>query len=177
MMTAMICVLAPISLPIGPVPVSLGTLAIFITVYVLGMSKSVIAIVIYLLLGLAGVPVFSGFSAGPAKLAGPTGGYLIGYIPMVLIAGAVIDRYYKNRIVSALGMIAATVVLYGIGTGYLAFSAGMTFGAALMAGVVPFIIPDMVKIAASAIIGPVLKERLAKAGVIGPVGEGQIKNG
>ena len=164
-MTAVICILAPISIPIGPVPISLGTLAVLLSVYVLGMKRSVIAIVLYLLIGLVGVPVFSGFSGGAAKLAGPTGGYLIGYIPMVLIAGLVIDRYYKNRIISIIGMIAATVVLYAIGTAWLAYSAGMDFPAALAAGVIPFIPLDLVKIVIAALLGPVLKTRLEKAGL------------
>ena len=165
-MAAVICVLAPVSIPIGPVPISLGTLAILITVYVLGMKRALIAVAIYLLIGLAGVPVFSGYSSGPAKLLGPTGGYLIGYIPMVAIAGIIIDKYYKNIIISMLGMIAATAVLYAIGTAWLAYSANMGFSAALAAGVIPFIPLDLGKIVISALAGPVLRSRLEKAGLI-----------
>ena len=166
MMTAVICVLSPVSIPIGPVPVSLATLAILLTIYILGMKKALAAILLYLLIGLAGVPVFSGYSAGPAKLLGPTGGYLIGYLPMAAIAGFIIDRYYKNRIISAAGMILATAVLYAIGTAWLSCSASMGFKEALMAGVIPFIPLDLVKIAIAAILGPVIKQRLEKAGQV-----------
>lgn len=164
-MTAVICMLAPLSIPIGPVPVSLATLAILFTVYILGMKRAVAAVMLYLLIGLAGVPVFSGFSAGPAKLLGPTGGYLIGYIPMAAIAGLVTDRFYKNRIISILGMAAATAVLYAVGTVWLACSAGMSLEAALAAGVIPFIPLDLVKTVAAALIGPLLKTRLETAGL------------
>lgn len=164
-MTALICVVAPISIPVGPIPVSLATLALYFTVYILGTKKAVTAVILYLLIGLAGLPVFSGFSAGPAKLMGPTGGYLLGYIPMVLISGLVIERHYRNRLLSAAGMAAATAVLYAIGTGWLAFSAKMTLEAALAAGVVPFIPLDMIKIVIAAILGPVLKSRLETAGL------------
>jgi biotin transport system substrate-specific component len=63
---------------------------------VLGMKKGTIAVLLYLLIGLAGVPVFSGFTAGPAKLFGPTGGYLIGFILMALISGYFIDKFPGN---------------------------------------------------------------------------------
>ena len=159
-MTAVICILAPLSVPVGPVPVSLATLVILFAVYILGMKRALSAVLLYLLVGLAGVPVFSGYSSGPAKLLGPTGGYLIGYIPMTVIAGLIIDKHYKNRIISAAGMITATAVLYLIGTVWLAYSANMSFNAALMAGVVPFIPLDCVKILIAGIAGPVIRSRL-----------------
>lgn len=165
---ALLCVLAPLSIPVGPVPVSLATLAVYFILYVLGMKRSVVAIVVYLLIGLAGVPVFSGFSAGVAKLIGPTGGYLLGYIPLALIAGALIDRYYKNRIICIAGMIATTAVLYAIGTVWLAYAANMEAYAAMQAGVIPFVPFDLVKIVLAAAAGPVLRVRLEKTGLLSP---------
>ena len=79
-MAALICVLGPLSVPIGPVPVSLTPFAIFLTVCILGQKKGTAAVCIYLLLGAVGLPVFTGWQGGLAKLAGPTGGYLIGYL-------------------------------------------------------------------------------------------------
>ena len=165
-MTAVICIIAPFSIPIGPVPVSLATLVILLAVYILGMRRALIAVVLYLLIGLAGVPVFSGFSSGPAKLVGPTGGYLLGYIPMVILAGLVIDRYYRNRLISIAGMAAATALLYALGTAYLAYSTGITFEAALAAGVLPFIPLDAIKIVTAAILGPMIRARVERAGLI-----------
>ena len=105
-MTAVICILAPFSLPIGPVPISFTNLAIYIALYVLGMKRGTISYLIYLLIGLVGVPVFSGFTGGPQKLFGPTGGYLIGFIPMAVIAGIVIDKCMKKWYFCLLAMIA-----------------------------------------------------------------------
>lgn len=164
LMAAVICILGPLSLPIGPVPISFTNLAIYITMYVLDMKKGTVSYLIYLLIGLVGVPVFSGFTSGPAKLLGPTGGYLIGFILMCLITGFFTDRFYKKRLVCIAGMVLATAVTYAIGTLWLAYSAKMTFAAALAAGVLPFILEDLVKIVAAALIGPVIKTRLIRAG-------------
>ncbi len=157
-LTAVICVLGPISVPIGPVPISLTNFAVFIAVYCLGVKRGTLAVGLYLLIGLTGLPVFSGYSGGPAKLAGPTGGYLIGYLPMAVIAGVFIERYAKKRWLAAAGMIIATLVLYAIGTAWLAHVAGMTFGAALSVGVTPFIPVDLLKIAAAALVGPAVRD-------------------
>ena len=85
-MAAITCILGPLSIPIpvSPVPISLTNLAIYLTVCLLGWKFGTISYLIYLLIGIAGLPVFSGFSSGFAKLLGPTGGYLIGFIPMAI---------------------------------------------------------------------------------------------
>ena len=85
LMAAVTCILAPLSIPIGPVPISLTNFAIYLSLYVLDWEKGTISYLVYLLIGFAGVPVFSGFTGGVAKLAGPTGGYIIGFIPMAII--------------------------------------------------------------------------------------------
>jgi len=166
-MTAVICIMGPLSLtlPVSPVPISLGTLAIYFVPYVLGMKRGTISCCIYLLIGLVGLPVFTGFSGGPAKLLGPTGGYLIGYIFMALICGFVIDRTNKMSI-CFLGMVLATAVLYLFGTVWLAYQAGMTFREALMAGVIPFIPGDLAKIVIAMLAGPQIKKRLKRAGLV-----------
>ena len=73
-MAALICVLGPLSIPIGPVPITLTNLAIYITLYAVGMKNGTISYFIYLLIGFIGLPVFSNFTSGPGKLLGPTGG-------------------------------------------------------------------------------------------------------
>ncbi len=166
LMAAVICILGPLSIPIGPVPISLTNLAIFFTLYIIGMRRGLWSLAIYLLLGLVGMPVFSGFAGGPQKLFGPTGGYIIGFIFMALIAGVIIDKHYKNRVLCIIAMVVATIVLYILGTAWLAYSAHMTFQAALAVGVIPFAAEDFVKILICAILGPVLRERLEKAGVL-----------
>ena len=115
LMTAVTCILAPMSIPIGPVPISFTNLAIYLSLYLLGWKKGTISYLIYLLIGLVGLPVFSGFTGGPAKLAGPTGGYIIGFIVMAVIAGLVIDNCRKPWI-QLIGMIVGTIVCYLFGT-------------------------------------------------------------
>ncbi|MDD6429003.1 MAG: biotin transporter BioY [Lachnospiraceae bacterium] len=162
LMTAVICILGPLSIPIGPVPISLTNLAIYFTMYILDTKRGTIAYLIYLLLGLVGLPVFSGFSAGPQKLFGPTGGYLIGFIPMALVIGLIVDRFYKKRVLCVIAMEAATWICYLLGTAWLMFSAQMSFKAALFAGVIPFIVEDLIKMIIAAIAGPVLRDRLRR---------------
>ena len=84
LMTAVICILGPLSipLPMSPVPISFTNLAIYFAVMLLGWKRGTISYIVYLFIGLVGIPVFSGFTGGPGKLVGPTGGYLIGFILM-----------------------------------------------------------------------------------------------
>ena len=162
-MTAVTCILAPFSLPIGPVPISLTNLAIYFSLYILGMKKGTVSYLVYLLIGFIGVPVFSGFTSGPEKLLGPTGGYLIGFIPMALIAGAQIDKFSHKRTVSLMGMLAGTIVCYVLGTVWLAYQAHLDWKAALFAGVIPFIPGDVIKMAMAMIIGPQIRKQLIRA--------------
>ncbi len=164
-MTAVCCVLGPLSVPVGPVPVSLGILGVLLSVYILGRLKGTIAVVIYILIGFAGVPVFAGFTSGAGKLLGPTGGYLIGYIFLALIMGSVVDKFAGKHVIIIAGMIGGVAVCYAFGTAWLAYQASMTPQAALMAGVVPFIPFDLAKIAITAILAPQIKSALVKSGI------------
>jgi biotin transport system substrate-specific component len=163
LMTAVTCVLAPLSLPIGPVPISLTNLAIYFALYILGMKKGTISYIVYLFIGLVGVPVFSGFTGGPAKLIGPTGGYLIGFVFMAMIAGIFIDKFKGKMVPSMVGMILGTLVCYGFGTAWLAYQGQMNFKAALLAGVIPFIPGDLIKMVLAAVFGPQIIKRLRRS--------------
>ncbi len=173
-MTAVICVLSPVSLniPISPVPISLGSMAVYLAVTVLGTKLGTLSCGIYLLLGLVGLPVFAGGSAGADKLFGPTGGYLIGYLFLALIAGVFVGRFpekkEKNIAFAMIGMVLGTIVLYILGSAWLAYSAGMNFQAALWAGVIPFIPGDLVKMVLAVLVGTVLRGRLLQAGLLNP---------
>ena len=152
MMTAITCILAPLSIPIpvSPVPISLTNLVLLISVYILGWKDASISFIIYLLLGLAGLPVFSGFSGGLGKIAGPTGGYLAGFIFMTVIAG----------LPAVIGMALGTAVAYAFGTAWLAIQMDLTFISALSIGVLPYLAGDTLKIILAVIAGPMLKKRL-----------------
>ena len=164
-MSAVTCILGPLSLPIGLVPISLTNLAIYIAIYTLGRKRGTISYIVYLFIGLIGIPVFSGFSGGFAKLAGPTGGYLIGFIFMAFISGIFIDKFPNKIYICFLGMLLGTIVTYLIGTAWLACVAKIPFYSALSAGVIPFIPGDLIKIAVASLIGPQIKNRLINAGL------------
>ncbi len=164
--TAIICILGPISinLPISPVPISLGVFAIFICAYALGVKRGLIAVLLYILLGLVGLPVFSKFQAGPGVLAGPTGGYIIGYFLIVLCLGYAAWHYEGKLLIQIAGMVIGTLLCYLLGTIWLALGLHLTFGKALMAGVIPFIPADAVKMLIALIVGPKLHAALKREG-------------
>lgn len=149
LMTAVTCILAPLSIPIGPVPISLTNFAIYLSLYLLDWKKGTISYFIYLLLGFAGLPVFSGF----------TGGYIVGFIPMAIIAGFVID-HCKKRWVQLVGMIVGTMICYALGTVWFCFQANYTVSAALAVCVIPFIPADLIKMVLAMSIGPEIRKRL-----------------
>lgn len=168
LMTAIICILAPFSvyLPFSPVPVSLGTLAIYFAIMVLGMKQSFLSVLLYILLGLAGLPVFTGFTGGAGKLLGPTGGYFIGYLFMALICGFFVDRWSGRFFPSFVGMLLGTAVCYGFGTLWLAYQSNLSLPAAFMVGVLPFLPTDLAKIIIAMIVGQQIRNRLKRAGLV-----------
>ncbi|MBQ9504050.1 MAG: biotin transporter BioY [Lachnospiraceae bacterium] len=159
-MAAIMCILGPLSVPIGPVPVSLTVLFVFFAIYLLGTRLGLISYIIYLLLGLVGLPVFSGFAGGPAKLFGPTGGYLIGFIPVCIVSGLIIEKAAGKWFVEFAGMVLGLLILYAFGTAWLAFQAHISFGQALAAGVIPFIVFDIIKLVIAMLLGRTLRVRL-----------------
>ncbi len=168
LMAAVTCILGPLSIviPISPVPISFTNLAIYFTVILLGGKKGTICYLVYLLIGFVGVPVFSGFTSGPAKLLGPTGGYLIGFIFMAMISGFFVDKFSGKIYMYVLGMMLGTIVTYALGTAWLAYQADMTFEQALFAGVIPYIIGDIVKIIIATILGSTIKKQVKRAGYL-----------
>lgn len=190
LMAALQCIISPfaITLPFSPVPISLATLMLYVSAYILGKEKSVISCGIYLLIGLVGLPVFSGFTGGIGKVLGPTGGYMLGYLFLVYISGWFIEkwsggsekkysdsRYIDSRngmsrcvkyLMQGFGMALGTAVCYLIGSLWLAYQSKMSIIAALTAGALPFIPGDVIKITAGILAGPAVRKRLAKAGVL-----------
>ena len=167
LMTAVTCVLGPLSvpLPFSPVPISLTNLAIYFTVYVIGTKRGTMSYLIYLLIGFVGVPVFSAFTSGPGKLLGATGGYLIGFIFMAGVFGIFIEKWPSKLYLHFIGMVLGTIVCYLFGTVWLAYQAGMSIQAAALAGVIPFIPGDIVKILLAVMVGPQIRKRLYAAGL------------
>lgn len=170
-MAALLCILGPVSVavPVSPVPISLGTLAVYLIVVTAGTADALMSCLVYLLLGFAGLPVFSGYMGGAGRLLGPTGGYLIGFLALIVTAGAFTGRFQdrrKERLFSLIGLALGTAVLYLFGTGWLAMISGMGFYEALWAGVIPFIPGDLVKMLAAVLLGTTLRGRLIQAGLL-----------
>lgn len=163
-MAAVICILGPLSIPIpvSPVPITLTNLAIYFSVCILGWKLGTLSYLIYLIIGLAGLPVFSSFGAGFGKLLGPTGGYLIGFAFMAIICGIFFEKC-TNRALLFFGLILGSLVNYLFGTAWLAVQAHLTFSQALWAGVIPYIPGDIIKILLAVILAPPLRKRLLRA--------------
>ena len=164
LMTALTCILAPLSIPIGPVPIALTNLVIYLSLYLLGGKWGTASCLAYLLLGTAGLPVFAGFTGGLGILMGNTGGYLAGFIPMAVIAGWAIDHSARKG-VQLLGMLAGTAVCYALGTAWFCFVGNTHPLAALGACGIPFIPFDLGKMVLAMAVGSLIRRQLDKAGL------------
>lgn len=170
LMTAVVCVLSPwaLHIPFSPVPISLGTLAIYFVLEVAGGRLGTLSVFLYLLLGMAGLPVFTGFAGGPGVLLGPTGGYLIGYLFLALITGFFLDKWNRKLLPSIAGMLLGTAVLYLFGTLWLAYQASCTLLQALGTAVLPFLPGDILKIVIALSAGRQIQKRLPKISDLRP---------
>ena len=155
---AILCVLAPLSIPLGPIPLSLATFVIYMAASVLGWKLGGVTVILYITIGAIGLPVFSGFAGGFQKLAGVTGGYIIGYIPCALATGFVIEKSGERLWSYPLGMAIGTILLYTLGTVWFSVQTGNGIAAALLICVVPFLIGDSLKIVAATIVAPQVRK-------------------
>ena len=151
-----------ISIPMS-VPFTLQTFGVFVAVGILGGKNGTLAVLIYIILGAIGVPVFAGFQGGIGILAGNTGGYILGFLFSALVMWAMEKFFGRKPVVQILSMILGLIVCYAIGTAwfmvvYTNHSGAVGLGTVLGWCVIPFIIPDLVKIA----LAFVLSRRLRK---------------
>ncbi len=172
LMGAVLCVVSPFAVPVpaSPVPLSLATFAVYLAAVLLGAKRGAVSVLVYLLLGMVGLPVFSGFSGGIGVLLGPTGGYLMGYVPCALVVGRLAEekcfgrllgsgkRFLKNTFAMALG----TLVCYVFGTAWFLFvmKGSYTVSQALLVCVVPYLAFDLMKILAAAAVAEPVKRIL-----------------
>ena len=166
LMAALMCVLGPMSIPIGLVPVSFTNLVIYLTVYLLGMKGATVSYLVYMLLGAVGMPVFSNYEGGLGKLAGPTGGYLVAFILMALICGLILEKSHGNVVITILGMIAATLIAYLFGTVWFVFQMRCEVWYALTVCVFPFIPFDIAKILIATGLGKPIRNALMKSNLL-----------
>lgn len=158
LMVAMNCVSAYIiiPLPFSLSPLALQTLIVNLTGYVLNAKQAFMTMLVYLLVGLAGVPVFTGGSAGPGKLFGPTGGYIIGFLFTAVFLAYFRGEKYSFKRYALLGCVIGIPLIYVFGVVQLKLITGMGWDKAIMTGALPFIPLDIVKCLAAAVIaGPI----------------------
>ena len=141
----------------------LQTMGVFTAVGLLGGKRGSLAVLVYILLGLVGLPVFAGFSGGVGVLFGTTGGYIIGFLASALLMWGIETVCGRGKIVLAVSMVLGLVVCYAIGTlwfmvVYAKTSGAVGLGTVLGWCVIPFIIPDLIKIG----IALLLTERFRK---------------
>jgi biotin transport system substrate-specific component len=143
-----------IPLPFTPVPLTGQTLAVLLIGATLGARRGVASIVLYIALGVVGLPVFAGRASGLAYLAGATLGYLIGFVIAAYIIGLLAERGLERSVrTSVLPFLIGTVIIYVCGVAWLTFVLG-SFSKALSAGLWPFLIGDTVKLLAASLVLP-----------------------
>ncbi len=148
---ALLIICSWISLPIGTIPITLSVFAVLLIGGMLSLSNAITVTLIYLLLGLLGLPVFSNFLGGAARLFGPTGGFLLSYPIMVTLVAVFVS--INNRFGTyLLGMTLALVICYGFGVTFMIINLKIQLKDALLVGVVPFVVADIIKVAFAATI-------------------------
>ena len=167
-MSAVLCFLGPMVIFIGIIPLSFMSIGLYLSLFVLGKRRAVTSVTVYLFLGFIGLPVFSGFTAGPGKLLGPTGGYLIGYFFSVLVCGKIMELNsikllsgIKQKIIYFFILGGGNIILYTIGTFWLCLISNLNWKAAVRVGVFPFILPDIIKNLIVISLGLRLKKRIS----------------
>jgi len=153
-----------LAVPIGPVPIVLQNMFVLLAGLLLGSRWGLASVAVYLLTGACGLPVFAGGMGGIGRLVGPTGGYLIGYLPAVFLVGYISEKGDARTGYDVLAMICGTIALYACGVSWLKILTGMTWSKALAAGMYPFLIGDALKIAAAALIAKALRPIVRVAG-------------
>lgn len=151
LMAAFTAVAAQIAIPLEPVPFTLQVLAVVLTGLLLGPRYGALAMAIYLLVGAIGVPVFAGFRGGLGILLGDTGGYLLAYPLAAALAGMAANTVVnaprrRGLVVGFLWGSLALAVIYALGATWLSVLAGLSPSAALIAGVLPFVVFDLIKV-------------------------------
>ena len=160
LMAVLMCVCTWVAIP-GAVPFTLQSFAVFAAVELLGARRAFWSVAVYLLMGAAGLPVFSGMAGGIGVLLGPTGGYLMGFLLVPLACRAVMAAAGTHKTVRIIGMVLGMAVCYATGTVWFAFfSGGTDWRGALMLCVVPFLLPDAVKLGLALALSGALRKRL-----------------
>ncbi len=167
MFAALICIGAyiVIPLPFSPVPITLQTLFIMMAGLILPVELAGMTVVIYLLLGIVGLPVFSGGGSGIGILFGPTGGYLVGFLIGVMVISFMVNKFKSNVMVEFIStVIGGIIVVYAIGVIWLSAKTGMGIAKAFTVGAVPFLIGDFMKAIVATVVAVPIRQYLKQSG-------------
>lgn len=163
---AIIGILAQVTIPLPLVPITGQTLAIGLAATILGSSYGTVSVLLYILLGAVGIPVFAGFSAGFSVLVGPTGGFIVGFIPTVFFIGWYLEKtsfkFSNAMVANTIG----TLITLSFGTAWLKIAGDLSWGAAFAGGFAPFIVVGLIKAALASWIGVIVRNRLANANIL-----------
>jgi len=152
---------AQLVIPMWPVPITGQTFAVLLVGTTLGALRGALSMVLYIALGAIGLPVFTEGSAGWHVIAGPTGGYLIGFVLAAILTGWLAQRSWDRKVVGAgVAFLAGTAVIYAVGLPWLSVALGQLgypndLGATLQSGLMPFIPGDILKAAVAGALLPV----------------------
>ncbi len=141
-----------IPLPFSPVPITFQTLFVLLSGAVLGSGLGLLSQVAYLFLGVVGLPIFAGGVFGFARLFGPTGGYIVGFLVCAWLVGNLVHRRQKSFVNTLIAMVAGSLVIYFLGALQLAVVTGCGIKKAILMGILPFIPGDSVKVIVAAFI-------------------------
>jgi biotin transport system substrate-specific component len=150
---AMTAIGAYMKIPIGPVPITFQVLFVFLAGSILGKKWGPLSMIVYILLGVAGLPVFAGGASGIGVLFGPTGGYIIGFVIAAFVIGMLTERVKSAGLVlNSFYMIIGLIIIYTLGAAQLMIEAQLEPIEAVISGVAPFVIGDLISILIAAYI-------------------------
>jgi len=145
--------LAQVSIPLWPVPITGQTLAVLLVGASLGAARGGISMVVYLLAGLVGLPVYSDHTSGAAVLLGPTGGYIVGFVLAAAFTGWLAERRWERRFLAGmLAFVAGSVVVFLVGLPWLKVTLGLSWAQTLEGGLYPFVVGGVIKAVIAALV-------------------------
>lgn len=162
---ALLAVCSWITVPAGAVPFTMQTFGVFVAALLLGEIKGTVSVIVYILLGAVGLPVFSSFQSGVGVILGATGGYLLGFVFITLIGGFFSRKFSDNTVLTFLGLTLGLIVCYVAGTAwfmivYLDSAQSVSVLSVLASCVFPYILPDIVKMALAVAVAKKVKGRI-----------------
>lgn len=155
---ALMGVFSQLSIPIPTVPLTLQIFGAIMLAVILESKLATLAMIVYTLIGGIGIPVFANFNRGFSAIVGPTGGYILGFIVLAYIVGKAAEQ--KNKSVLIVGAYMGLILQYMIGTLQLKIVLKMSVGEAMIAGVYPFILKDLILTGVAVVVALQVKKQV-----------------